>query len=47
LNTLEKRGAKPQNESVLDTWMDIVGYSAISKMLNNGTFNLELENDNG
>jgi hypothetical protein len=47
LNTLEKRGAKPQNESVLDTWMDIVGYSAISKMLSNGTFNLELENDNG
>ena len=46
LNTLEKRGAKPQNESVLDTWMDIVGYSAISRMLDNGTFKLELENTN-
>ena len=47
LVSLEKRGSKPHNESVIDTWTDIVGYASIAKMLENGTFKLELENDNG
>ena len=45
LKTLEKRGSKPQNESVIDTWMDIVGYSAIARMLSNGTFKLNLKEE--
>ena len=47
LVSLEKRGSKPHNESVIDTWTDIVGYASIAKMLDNGTFKLELENTNG
>jgi hypothetical protein len=43
LVSLEKRGSKPHNESVVDTWTDIVGYATIAKMLENGTFNLELK----
>ena len=34
-----------QNESVIDTWMDIVGYSAIARMLSNGTFKLNLKEE--
>jgi hypothetical protein len=33
------------NESFVDTLVDIVGYCAIAQMLNDGTFNLELESD--
>ena len=47
LVSLEKRGSKPHNESVIDTWTDIVGYASIAKMLENGTFKLELEENNG
>jgi hypothetical protein len=43
LSTLLDRGAKPQNESVFDTWCDIVGYSTIAQMLDNNTFTLELK----
>lgn len=43
LKTLLDNGAEPQNESLLDTWMDLVGYSVISEMLAMGTFELELK----
>lgn len=33
----------PQNESVNDTWQDIVNYAAIALMLRRGTFELPLE----
>lgn len=46
LSTLLDSGAKPQNESVLDSWQDIVGYSTIAQMLDNGVFTLELKGDN-
>jgi predicted DNA-binding protein (UPF0251 family) len=32
-----------KNESLLDTWNDIVGYAVIAEMIFNNTFNLELE----
>lgn len=34
--------SKEQNESLLDTLMDMVGYAVISRMLEDGTFNLPL-----
>lgn len=41
-NNLVGRNAKEQNESLLDTLMDMVGYAVISRMLEDGTFNLPL-----
>jgi hypothetical protein len=43
LVTLMEGGAKPQNESVLDTWRDLVGYSTIAQMLDNNVFTLKLK----
>lgn len=40
LNNLADRS--PMNESALDTWLDLIGYSVIAEMLTNGTFQLEL-----
>jgi len=34
--------SKEQNESLLDTLMDMVGYAVIARMLEDGTFNLPL-----
>jgi len=42
IKTLETRGAKPKNESVIDSWVDIVGYAVISQMISNDTFKLDL-----
>ena len=39
---LSMRKADPQNETVQDTLLDIVGYCVIARMLNDGSFNLEL-----
>ena len=33
------------NESVVDTWLDVIGYCVIGVMLDNGTFTLPLEAD--
>lgn len=44
LNTLVTSGAEPSNESLIDTWMDLVGYAVISEMLFLETFELELKN---
>lgn len=42
---LMRRGVEPENESLHDTLIDIIGYSIIWKMLVNGTFELPLEAD--
>ena len=39
---LKSKKSKAQNESVVDTLRDIVGYCVIALMLNDETFNLEL-----
>jgi len=46
LFTLVEDGAKPANESLLDTWRDLVGYSVIAMMLWNETFTLNLKDSN-
>jgi len=45
LKTLTLEGYEPTNESLLDTWRDLVGYSVIGLMLWNGTFKLELKEE--
>jgi hypothetical protein len=34
-----------QNESIRDSWRDLAGYAIIALMLENGTFELPLEED--
>ena len=41
-NNLGIRNAKVENETLLDTLMDLVGYAVISRMLEDETFNLPL-----
>jgi hypothetical protein len=43
LENLISSGAEPENESVIDTFIDIVGYSAIAMMWIRGTFLLPME----
>lgn len=45
LLNLTSRNAGPLNEPLLDTWLDLIGYSVIAEMLHNNTFTLELEHD--
>lgn len=45
LITLVDGRAKVKDETVLDTWSDLVGYSVIAQMLWNGTFTLSLKGD--
>ena len=45
MENLLKRGADAQNEALTDTYLDIVGYAAIALMLDDGSFELELEQD--
>lgn len=42
---LLKRGVEPENESLHDTLIDIIGYAIIWRMLTNATFDLPLEAD--
>jgi hypothetical protein len=42
LNLIAK-GAEAENESLTDTWLDIVGYAVIAQMLLAETFNRELD----
>lgn len=42
LNNLLAKGGVPQNESIEDTYVDIVGYSAIGMMVERGWFGLQL-----
>lgn len=43
LKTLTTEGHEPTNESLLDTWRDLVGYSVVGLMLWNNTFKLNLK----
>lgn len=45
LDTLLSNGATPSNESLIDTWMDLVGYAVISEMLFLEVFELELKDE--
>ena len=45
LHNLTKAIRDPRNETTLDTWYDIIGYSVIAQMLFNGTFDLPLRED--
>lgn len=45
LTNLIERNAEGVNETIQDTWADILGYALIGKMLDNGTFELPLEED--
>jgi len=42
LFTLTESDAEAQNESLIDSWRDLVGYAVIALMLWNNTFTLEL-----
>lgn len=42
LENLEAKGVDPQNESVSDNYMDVIGYSAIGMMWERGWFKLQL-----
>lgn len=41
-NLMNKSGEQPENEPVIDTLLDMVGYSVIAHMLMDGSFTLEL-----
>jgi len=41
-NNLTNEGASAQNESLVDTLVDMVGYAVIARMLEDGTFDLPL-----
>jgi predicted DNA-binding protein (UPF0251 family) len=43
LFTLQADNSAPANESLVDTWRDLVGYSVIALMLWNETFTLDLK----
>jgi len=45
MENLTKRGSEAQNEALTDTYLDIVGYAALALMLEDGSFELELEQD--
>lgn len=42
---LQRRGVEPENESVLDTLIDIIGYCVILMMVRNNTFTYMLDED--
>lgn len=42
LENLNRNGANPHNESIIDSYKDIIGYCVIGIMLHAGTFNLPL-----
>jgi hypothetical protein len=43
ITNLTKIGASPNNESLLDSWKDVIGYSLIAIMVYHGLFELPLE----
>jgi hypothetical protein len=46
IKNLQQRGAEGKNESLYDSYLDVVGYAAIAMMYHDGTFQLKLERDN-
>lgn len=47
LTNLSAGSAAPRNESVLDTFFDVIGYAVVARMLKNETFELQLANEVG
>lgn len=47
LANLIQTGATPSNETLEDTWQDIVGYAFVGLMVTDGSFNLPLESESG
>lgn len=45
LANLVQKGTKPENETLLDTADDIIGYGLVLKMVLNGTFTHPLEEE--
>jgi hypothetical protein len=45
LHNLMNKGDDPRNETIVDTWSDLVGYAVIASMLSDDTFNLPLRED--
>lgn len=45
LQNLLRRGGEAKHEALTDTYMDILGYAVIAIMLMDGSFELELEQD--
>lgn len=45
LENLLSRGVTPQNESLVDNYIDVVGYATIGMMVERGWFMLELDRD--
>ena len=43
LNNISKNRRQVKNETIVDTWVDIVGYCVIAAMLLNDSFKLQLE----
>lgn len=45
IKNLQQRGTESKNESLYDSYLDVVGYAAIAMMYHDGTFQLKLEKD--
>lgn len=45
INNLVRRGCAPKNEALVDSWLDLVGYSLLGMMLYYGWFTLPLKAD--
>lgn len=45
IRNLERRGVEAINESLHDSWLDIIGYSLVGIMLRDGSFELPLAAD--
>ena len=46
LANLVQNGKTPKNETLRDTWIDIIGYGLVGLMVNDQTFLNELEKEN-
>jgi len=46
IKNLQQRGTEGKNESLYDSYLDVVGYAAIAMMYHDKTFQLKLERDN-
>ena len=40
---LDSKSLTPENESMSDSWTDVIGYGLVGKMYNEGTFTLPLD----
>jgi len=45
LENLTSKGVEPQNESLIDNYIDVIGYAAIGMMVERGWFSLSLDRE--